>query len=243
MWEWLMIHQNWESNKWRHWRLNISDEKFHVHVCTHTAILYINHSVCLINGFINTHLLLLQVKCKCSARMLILCQNKMILPSIALNSTANRWPLRLKSVVSVNGASEWVALMFLPTCLCEPHSERFFRKRKAFEIMFSIYLEIDLCHPCLYIWIEYLSHAFSRMNVSVTGVDVSWIYPLSYQTGTRALIFPPPLYLSLTDIPRQVTTCAVLSHRVPLSLPSLVFNLLPLFKDCVICHSVSLKLD
>lgn len=73
-----------------------------------------------------------------------------------------------------------------------------------------------------------------------TGVDVSWIYPLSYQTGTRALIFPPPLYLSLTDIPRQVTTRAVLSHRVPLSLPSLVFNLLPPLQrlcDLPLCES------
>lgn len=116
----------------------------------------------------------------------------------------------------MNGASDWVALMFLPTCLCEPHYKRFFRKQKAFEIMFSIYLEIDLCHPCLYIWIEYLLHSQGWMSL-FTGVDVSWIYLLSFQTGTRALIFPPPLYLSLTDIPRQVTTRAVFLYPSPLS--------------------------
>ncbi len=145
----------------------------------------------------------------------------------------------MKRVVSVNEASVWVALTF---SFCEPHSERFFRKRKAFEIVFNLLENRPVSPMLVYMNRIFISCIFKDECLCLLGLMSAGFIRYHIKHVLEHLFFLL-LFIFLTDIPRQVTTHAAPSHRVPLSIPSLVFNLLPLFKHCVICHCVGLKLD
>lgn len=126
------------------------------------------------------HYALLQVKCKSIYRPECECVAETM---CGIADSMSRWKYILFTISSDQQYSKLATSCHENGCQCEWGFSvsgfnifsyfvwatfwEVFRKRKAFEIMFSIYLEIDPCHPCLYIWIEYLSHAFSRMNVSV----------------------------------------------------------------------------
>lgn len=135
-----------------------------------------------------------------------------------------------------------MALTFLLS-LCETHSKRFLESEKHLRLCFQFtWKSTCVTRACIYMNRIFISCIFKDECLCLLGLMSAGFIRYHIKHVLEHLFFLL-LFISLTDIPRQVTTHAAPSHRVPLSIPSLLFNLLPLFKDCVICHSVGLKLD